>query len=141
MSLELLNLNGPEQTEATGMTPPLMRAICHVGFAVGLGDRAEDNDWDVVNALIVVEIDEAKRHLGPSGVSSISDGNPYIPASAISAVTLLYDQFSELVGSLPDMDREAVFADLKVLAENCAYIAAMLERFVTGNQADEGRNP
>jgi hypothetical protein len=138
MPLPLLNVNGPSHTEARGITPPLMRAMAHVGFSVAVGDQATDENWDEKRAFVLAELREARGHLAPGNVT---EGNPFVSTPAVEASTLLGEQFDTLITELNDMNRETTFTDLKTLAENCTYISALLERHVTGNDADEGRNP
>ena len=139
MPLPLLNNAGPLAPDARGMTPPLMRAMAHVGFSVAIGDTTDEGQWDTNKLTVESEIREALSHITASSGSNTS--TPFIPITAIDAAELLRLQFQTMLDELPSKSLEDTFTDLKTLAENCVYISAMLERYVTGNEADEGRNP
>jgi len=120
------------------MIPPLLRVVNHLGFAIAFTDAIAEGEWENSRSTIIDELQEASNHLT---FDLEIDPTPFIPATAIAMCTTLGDQFPTLMEAIPNLTQEEAFTELKTLTENCVYVAAVLERFITGDDADEGRNP
>jgi hypothetical protein len=143
MMLPRLNENGPQHSEARGINPPIVRAMMHIGYAVAIANITPEEDWADTHRLATCdEIREALGHLRASNAQGF-DPSPFISEQAIRQLNQLADQFELVIDNIsdPEAQKEDIFAQLTVLADNAAYISAVAENYVIGNGADEGRNP
>jgi hypothetical protein len=138
MALQRLNPNNAEFADARGINPPLVRCAAHIGFAFALTGKSSDAEWTENKTSVKEELDECIRHLQ---ANTDFEPTPFIGQTAIDKLGDLRAQFNGLTTDMDGLERLEMFTELATLANNLAYVSAFLERAVTGNDADEGRNP
>ena len=139
MALQRLNIVGPLHQEATGIVPPMVRAMMHLGYAIAVADgAAEEGTLEEKRPTIIAEVREAFGHLNSAHAVDLT---PFISAQAIREIGAIKEQLSEAPEAMTDMTQAELFDAVSVLADNMAYISAVAENYLTGGSADEGRNP
>ena len=138
--LPRLNPAEAHYSDARGINPPMMRAMCHIGYAIGKTEATSEDAWGIARGTIIDELREAQRHLAATEAQGFS-ASPFLSPMAIQRLNVVGEQVNEMVVSAQESNKADTFRDLTMLAENMTYTSALAENYVIGSGADEGRNP
>jgi hypothetical protein len=132
-----LNTVGARRPEAQGIIPPLMRAMTHIGFAIGVLASTEHEDISSeTREILEEEIQEAQRHFRNNQVAA----SPFTNQTTIEMLYTFREQLDTFMNYEMD-EKSPVLESLKTLANNAAYVGARFEYSLSGNDADEGVAP
>lgn len=133
----------PKTAEGKGFLPPLMRALTHITYALGLSDddlpktKAEKN-YDAIEKMIKEEIDEAIKHFDKV---EIPDSTDIFSSIATDQVKTYHKALKALSAEFSDWDKDTKVNNLTSLVHKLMGICAMLDRELVGlRDSDPGSN-